>query len=146
MIIPSLSAARTMCEVRNWRISNLELQKLLFLAQMTALGRSDGQISLVNNSFEAWDYGPVLPTVYHRAKAFGSKNVPNVFRIAEPYSDERRNIIEEVANEFAGWEAGQLVSLTHRDGGAWATHYIPGTRGIRIPTEDIIEEYRDLVD
>lgn len=146
MIIPSLSAARTMCEIRDWRISNLELQKLLFLAQMTALGRTDGEMSLINDSFEAWDYGPVLPVVYHRAKAFGSKNVPDVFRIAEPYRDERRTVIEDVAKAFSGWEAGQLVSLTHRDGGAWASHYIPRTRGIRIPTEDILREYHELVD
>lgn len=146
MIIPAFSAARTMCEIRGWALSNLELQKLLYLAEMTMAGRSDGQASLVSESFEAWDYGPVLPSVYHRAKAFGDKRIPDVFRIAQAYKDERRDVIEEVAAAFEGWTPGELVALTHRDNGAWAKHYIPGSRGVVIPRQDILLEYHDLVD
>jgi uncharacterized phage-associated protein len=144
MIIPSLSAARTMCEASNWSLSNLELQKLLYLAELTYVGRSDGAKSLVNENFQAWDYGPVLPSVYHRVKAFGSKRIPNVFLIAEPYSDDKKSVIEEVANTFSDWNASELVALTHRDGGAWAKHYLPGIRGIVIPRNDIVTEYTEL--
>ena len=146
MIIPPFSAARTMCEVRGWNLTNLELQKLLYLAEMTIAGRTEGKDSVVSDNFEAWDYGPVLPSVYHRAKAFGDKRVPDVFRIAETYKDVRRKIIEEVSATFEGWSPGELVSLTHRDNGAWAKHYIPGSRGIVIPRNDILAEYHDLVD
>ena len=39
MSVSALSAAKTFCELRDWKISNLELQKLLYIAQMLHLGR-----------------------------------------------------------------------------------------------------------
>ena len=41
MTVNSLSAARTLCELRDWKLSNLELQKLLYLAEMYNLGMYD---------------------------------------------------------------------------------------------------------
>jgi uncharacterized phage-associated protein len=145
MAISPLSAARTMCEVRDWQISNLELQKLLYIAEMAALGRSNGAEPLVTDVFQAWDYGPVLPSVYHRAKAFGDKHVPDVFHIADLAVGRDRNIIEQVAKNFEGYSAAELVDITHWDRGAWASHYIPGVKGIVIPRADILREYRERI-
>lgn len=145
LMISSLSAARTMCEARDWDISNLELQKLLYIAQMVAIGRSEGKHPLIADSFQAWDYGPVLPDVYHRAKIFGDKPIRDVFTIADFASGRSKKIIEDVANEFMDYTPAELVSITHWDGGAWAKNYVGGVRGIVIPRADILQEYRDRI-
>jgi len=136
------SAAKKVCELRNWRASNLEIQKILYLAHLMALGRSNGAQGLVSEKFQAWDYGPVLPGLYHRAKAFGSGPVQNVFQIYQLPTGAQAAIIEETVKALAGKSAGELVAITHWEKGAWAKNYVPGATGIVIPDTDILDEYR----
>jgi len=49
--VPALLAARTICELRDWSVSNLELQKILYFAQMIHLGETDGH-PLIGENFE----------------------------------------------------------------------------------------------
>jgi|GEM_PF-6636616 len=58
MAVHALSAARAICELRDWEVSNLELQKILYIAHMVYLGETDSH-PLIKENFEAWDYGPV---------------------------------------------------------------------------------------
>ena len=74
MTVNVLNAAAHLIERSNQSLSNLELQKLLYLAHMFYMGRYDGE-PLVHGEFEAWDYGPVHPTLYQRARTFGSNPV-----------------------------------------------------------------------
>ena len=142
MSISSLAAAREMCRANGWRVSNLELQKLLYITQMLSLGRSQGADPLINSRFQAWDLGPVIPDVYHRAKAFGDNPVPDVFKIADYPTGKPKRLIEEVAESFADYSPYDLVEFTHWPYGAWAKHYMPGIHGIVIPNKDIVDEYR----
>mgnify|MGYP006283548483 CR=1 FL=1 len=77
MTVSVLSAAKRLAARSGWTLSNLELQKILYLAHMVHLGRTDGA-PLVHGLFEAWDYGPVHPDLYHRVKIFGSSPVKNI--------------------------------------------------------------------
>lgn len=110
---------------------------------MMLLGRSGGETPLVSELFQAWDYGPVLPTVYHRAKAFGNEPVQDVFR-AFPSIDGTReaHVIEEAVEATAKMRPGALIATTHWDGGAWAKYYVPGVRNATIPNIAILDEYR----
>ncbi len=138
------SVAKYICEKSGWSISNLQLQKLMYLAQMIYMGRKDGK-PLFEGNFEAWDYGPVEPNLYHKAKVFGSGPVQDVFRNALNFDEEdkRRDVMDDVTSRFLKYSAGDLVEITHWDGGAWAKHYIPNARNVAIPDEDILVEYRD---
>ncbi|RWO77206.1 type II toxin-antitoxin system antitoxin SocA domain-containing protein [Mesorhizobium sp.] len=66
MTLHVLSAAKHLAKQSGWSLSNLELQKILYLAHMFYLGRTGEP--LVSGHFEAWDYGPVHPDLYHRVK------------------------------------------------------------------------------
>jgi uncharacterized phage-associated protein len=140
-----LSAAKHICELRDWTATNLEINKILYIAQMLHLGRTNGASPLLSESFEAWDYGPVLPTVYHRAKAFGSAPVRNVFYGCADVTRTEADTLKEVSDSLKGKTPGELVAITHWDSGAWAKHYRPGARGSVIPNADILEEYRRRV-
>lgn len=136
------SVCRFICEKGGWKVTNLQLQKILYLAQMIYMGRSGGE-RLVDTGFEAWDYGPVSPEVYHKVRMFGARSIEDVFFHARPFSDEdpRRETLEEACNVLLPMSAGKLVEITHWKDGAWATHYEPGVRGLRIPDDDIFAEY-----
>lgn len=144
MTVSVLSAARRLGQRSGWTLSNLEMQKILYLAHMFHLGRTGEP--LVFGNFEAWDYGPVHPDLYHRAKMFGSDPVEDIFtdiRGPEEGSADRA-IIDEAYDSLGNLGPGRLVNVTHRRGGAWETNYIPGARHIIIPNDEILNEYREL--
>ena len=143
MTVSVLSAAKYLAEKSGWQLSNLELQKLIYLAHMFHLGRTGEP--LVSGKFEAWDYGPVHPALYHRAKVFGAEAVENIFH-AQPDlpSGKERDILDEAFESLGRAGAGRLVRATHRPGGAWDRHYVPGALGVQIPNAEILAEYRAL--
>ena len=137
------SVAKTFSEKTDWSLSNLELNKLAYLGQMVALGKSNGAKGLVKNAFEAWDYGPVSPALYHKAKSFGSGDVGNIFHQYQSLSDPSDlSVIDEVLEAVGDRSPGQLVAITHWENGAWHKNYEPGQKGIIIPDEDILMEYK----
>ena len=138
------TVARFICKKGGWKVSNLSLQKILYMAQLYYMGKNSGN-KLVDTKFEAWDYGPVSPDLYHRAKIFGSSPVDDVFFNARVFSsdDPRKAILDEVCDDLLKMSPGELVNITHWEKGAWAKHYVPGTRGIPIPDQDIYREYKD---
>lgn len=116
----------------------------MYLAQMIYMGRTHGA-RLFEGAFQAWDYGPVEPDLYHKAKMFGSGPVKDVFGEARRFADNdpRIKLMDDICGHFLKYSAGDLVEITHSDKGAWAKHYVPRARNISIPDEDILEEYRN---
>lgn len=72
MAITTRQATKLICNISGWSVSNLQLQKILYISHMYNLGVTEGD-PLITDNFEAWDYGPVIPTLYHEVKGFGSK-------------------------------------------------------------------------
>lgn len=146
MTVPALSAAKWLAQKSGWRLTNLQLQKILYLAHMFYLGRRHGE-PLVTGHFEAWDYGPVHPELYHRAKVFGSSPVRNIFHGTDDLdAGAERDILDEAYEALGHLRPGQLVNATHRPNGAWWRHYEPSRRSAVIPNEDILREYEALND
>jgi len=144
MTVSIFSAAKRLAQRSGWALSNLELQKLAYLAHMFNLGRTGGR-PLVSGNFEAWNYGPVHPDLYHVAKVFGSDPVKNIFHAAPDLPEwPDAAILDEAYDSLGKMGASRLVSATHRPGGAWERNYTPGIRNCIIPTADILEEYRRL--
>lgn len=139
------SVCRYMCERCGWKLTNLQLQKFLYMAQVLHLGREGSR--LVDADFEAWDYGPVAPELYHKVKGFGADHIRDVFFDARPFKsgDARVDLMNEVCDVLGHRRPGELVDITHWSMGAWAKHYVPGARGITIPDDDIRQEYFDRV-
>ena len=145
MSVNVLSAARFSCEFSGCSISNLHLQKLLYIAHMFHLGLKEG-VPLIDESFEAWDYGPVQPILYHKAKVFDAGPVGNIFRSYPKIQDgPEKETLESVLRSLKGISGAKLVAMTHNEKGAWAKNYHRGIFGIIIPNEDIIEEYNTVV-
>lgn len=137
------SVAKFICEKGRWQVSNLQLQKLIYLSQMMHMGKHNGA-RLVEADFQAWDYGPVIPQLYSKVRMFGAGPIKDVFFTARPFKqdDVRRQTLDRVCGQLLSFKPAQLVDMTHFPQGAWAKHYVPGVRGITIPDEDIRAEYQ----
>jgi Protein of unknown function (DUF4065) len=111
------------------------------------MGESNGE-KLTNALFEAWDFGPVEPTVYRKVKIFGADAVQDVFYGARHFKidDARQMALTEVCDTLLPLRPSALVNVTHWKDGAWAHNYVPGGRGIRISDADIALEYRRRVE
>lgn len=144
MTVNVFAAAKRLAERSGWTLTNLEIQKILYLAHMFYLGRTGGE-PLVAGEFEAWDYGPVLPSLYHKIKIYGSEPVGNVFHsVPDIPSGAEAQIIDEAYDNLGKVGASRLVKATHRLGGAWDRHYRRGERHCVMPNADILAEYLSL--
>lgn len=144
MTVNVFAAAKRLAKRSGWTLTNLEIQKILYLAQMFYLGRTGGE-PLITGEFEAWDYGPVHPTLYHRIKIYGSEPVGNVFHnVADIPDGPEAEIIDEAYDSLGQVGASRLVKATHRPGGAWEKHYLQGARNCVMSNADILQEYLDL--
>jgi uncharacterized phage-associated protein len=142
MAISVESAARRICQNGNWQVTNLALQKILYVAHMFFLGRTNGR-GLVNARFEAWDYGPVQPDIYRKVAMFGDRPIRDVFYGRNvPVGAAETTTLDEVSSSLIQKSPGELVAITHWKNGAWAKNYRPNARGIIIPDSDILDEYR----
>lgn len=141
MSITPLQAAKNICELGHWKVSNLSLQKILYFCHMVYMGRNEGKF-LLDESFEAWMYGPVLPSLYHTLKIFGSKHITNSFSgVEDILEDDTRSFLAEVGGALLKRDPWDLVTLTHTKEGAWAKNYEPYCQR-EISNKDILEEYK----
>ncbi len=143
MSIHALSAAKHLGILSDWSKTNLELQKILYIAHMIHLGEHGKP--LVKDHFQAWIFGPVHPVLYHKAKIFGAKPVRNIFRSIEDLDKNlsETNTLKRTYNVVSEFSGAKLVAITHCDYGAWAKNYKPDAMGIIIPNADILEEYKE---
>lgn len=126
------------CKKQGYSISNLKLQKLLYFVQAQFLVSCNKPC--FNADIEAWDFGPVVPDVYHNFKYWGSSDIPDIF--AEGAEKKIKicdqKIIDAVLSGCASYSAAYLVELTH-DQSPWKKAY-NGMRN-QIISLDSIKEY-----
>jgi uncharacterized phage-associated protein len=144
------------------KLNPMKIQKIVYFAHGWTLAISHHP--LIDEAVEAWPYGPVIPTLYHEFKKYGSGVITGkatsisfidpdtlTFQIATPSID---NYPDEDANEKAKevlnivWEvygeltAIQLSNLTHEPDSPWSQIYAKnkGRKGVDIP-DAVIEDY-----
>ena len=136
----ALQAAETLVEIGGQAFSNLQIQKLLYLGQMFHLGEYGAP--MFDDDFEAWKLGPVVPSVYRRAKIYGSRPVEKLFTESTlPAQSPQRKMLERILGELPDKSPWKLVAITHWKDGAWAKNYDDGDYGSLIPKDDIRDEY-----
>lgn len=95
-------------------VSNLRLQKLLYFIQASFIQQKKEPCFF--EEFYAWDYGPVIPTVYREYKVYGSASIPpqRFGDSALKIKTEDKRIINETLDICKDYSTNQLVSITHK--------------------------------
>lgn len=138
-------------------ITPLKLQKLLYYAHGYYSGAYGSP--LIDEAFEAWQYGPVAPSIYHEFKEFGNEPITRLAReldwdlegevpvpaVHEPRVDK---VVDYVWKTYAGLSGLALSEMTHRENSPWDKTMKSNKFKIRnmdIPQEAIIEYFAPLI-
>ena len=99
------------CNEKNRTISNLKLQKLLYFVQAEFLVNKGKPC--FSDPIEAWDFGPVVPTVYHKYLVYGSASIPYVEdNNLIIFSKNDKQLMNSVLDEASNYSAAYLTKLT----------------------------------
>lgn len=126
---------------RDYGISNLKLQKVLYFIQVYFLIQKEAYTPCFNEKIIAWDFGPIVPEAYCEYKQYGSGDIPTIksyimFNKNNIWNSKRikfedtiiidkdKVLINKVIDKFADYSATDLVSLTHRQL-PWIDAYAP---------------------
>jgi uncharacterized phage-associated protein len=125
-------------------LTNLKLHKLLYLAHGLMLAKYERPL-LDDEPFAAWKYGPVVESLYHDLKVFGSNtiNADSPFIASWPSLERRsqeEHAVESILKQFGAKSAGTLIDITHRPDGPWHSVFDAYTPSITID-DDKIKEY-----
>lgn len=112
------------------QLSNLQLQKLVYIAHGYMLGWRG--VPLVKDPIEAWRYGPVISSIYHTFKEFGSDKIPtdNIDKLDSIMVEDEYAIkcIEGVLRLYGNDAPENLVAATHQPNTPWHEQW-EGKRG-----------------
>lgn len=124
-------------------LTPLKLIKLTYLCHGWSLALMG--CDLLSEEVEAWQYGPVIPELYHAIKHFRSGEVT-----ALPYSggakldDDQKQLVASVYDAYKALSGGQLSSLTHESGTPWHDAWTNRGKNAVIPTNQIREHFERL--
>lgn len=124
-------------------LSPMQILKLVYIAHGWQLGLYGRP--LVNEPVEAWQYGPVIPSLYREYKRYGSRPIDEGPETKPTGFDaEEENTIEQVWKGYGNRSAISLSSLTHEAGTPWAITVSQSGRGAVISNDLIQDHYRRL--
>ena len=121
-------------------VSNLQLQKILYFLQSVYCRATDGKL-LFADEFEAWPYGPVIPSVYHRFSKFGGDAIDDCRNVDSPgFNGGNRDFVDDGIEDLREKSPWDLVRTSHAPGSPWDEVY-KGGDGYKtpIPNELIVK-------
>lgn len=120
-------------------VTPMQLIKLVYIAHGYMLGLHGRP--LLDESVQAWQYGPVVPSVYHAVKQF--KNSPVTAMqcgSVAAFTDDERAVMRKVASTYGKFSGVILSSATHKPGTPWSVTWASAGQNAPI-SNDIIESF-----
>lgn len=107
-------------------ISPMKLQKIMYYVA-SEFAKATGR-PLFSEKFEAWQYGPVLPSIYREFRPFSGRPITNyatqdalgnAYLIDESTDVHLKEALDRVWNRTRNLGAVELSRLTHAEDSAW---------------------------
>lgn len=120
-------------------LSNMKLNKLVYYAQGYHCRRF--ATPFFDDAIEAWEHGPVVPSVYAQYKQKGNAPISEWDQArVDAMPDEDADLLVDVARVYGRYTAAALRNMTHQLGGPWDQSYVSGQYRTVIPI-GVIEEF-----
>lgn len=133
-------------------VTQMKLQKMVYFAHGYHLAKYG--VPLIEEGFEAWRFGPVVPSIYHTYKLYGSGEIRDADLIATAeFHENNLSSLSPTAWEAINytWEATKDISAvrlstwTHKAGSPWAEAFKPNVNSIPISNQKIGEYFTGIL-
>ena len=139
-------------EAKATDLSPMKLQKLVYFAHGWYLALN--KKPLLTDRIEAWQYGPVISTLYHETKKWGNSSINSQIQLFDysrlqyftPTVDDQETIefLDSIWKAYAKHSAIKLSNATHLEGSPWDKTIKTNEGNIgrnTIIDDKVIEEY-----
>lgn len=140
-------------------LTPLQVIKLVYIAHGWHLALTDEK--LIEESPQAWQYGPVITSLYHELKGYGNKPISSLLLSdfgpiyvdgtsgpCEPIriqpTEGLEPFLDRIWTVYGGLSGMQLSNLTHQANTPWHEAYDEGVRNKQIDNDRIKEHYLAL--
>jgi uncharacterized phage-associated protein len=129
-------------------ITPMQLIKLVYLSHGWMLGLYGRP--LLDESVEAWRYGPVIRSVYNAVSRFRDKPVEYPLRQMfggqpeERFDDKEESVLKQVLDLYGPLDGISLSRLTHQRGSPWYQTWHSEGQNATISNDLIEHHFRDL--
>jgi uncharacterized phage-associated protein len=132
------------------KLTPMQIQKLVYFAHGWNLAIRNEP--LIDERVEAWQFGPVIPSLYHEFKTFGGSPVTShaldidwaTFKAFRPTIESQAatennqftiRLLDRIWKQYGSLSGAQLSSLTHQAGTPWvrAREEFGEVRNVDIP-------------
>ncbi|MCD0489944.1 DUF4065 domain-containing protein [Pedobacter sp. MC2016-14] len=145
-------------------VTPMKLLKLVYIAHGWYLALADQD--LIDEGVQAWKYGPVIPSVYHKFKVYGNNIINSLAKFDVPgwsndpftqgveinnlskISEDDKKFLDRIFEVYGDLSGIQLSNLTHEIGtpwyNVWNEQIGKNNREKIIPNNLIKEHYKNL--
>ena len=118
-------------------ISNFKLNKILYLLHCYYMMKTGKE--LIDEDFEAWSIGPVIPEVFWEYSIYAGAPIMSFYKIEYSIDPEIEKVIRKLARNLTYKKQWEINNMVMFDGSAWSKTYEKGKRK-RIYTSLIRED------
>lgn len=137
-------------------LTPMKLQKLIYFAHGWHYGLFNEP--LITESFQTWDYGPVVPSLYHTLKRYADQRVTD--KIEDAFGDEFKSpnhqgtllLLDQIWEIYGHVDGLRLSNMTHEPNSPWdrLLERLPNgqtsiTRNREIPNKMIKDYFGQLI-
>jgi uncharacterized phage-associated protein len=136
-------------------LTPLKLIKLIYIAYGWVLALTGKR--LFDEPIQAWQHGPVIPSIYHEFKSFGKEPIDakaaifdlETFDFEHPEIDkkdkETKAILDKVWSAYKMFSGWSLRNKTHEKGTPWSETYEEGVSDKEIPDNLISAHFKKRI-
>jgi len=138
----AITVANRLRELSGGTLTPLQLIKLTYISH--GWSHAINNKPLFDDRIEAWQYGPVVPKLYHAVKDYRAEPVAGpIPEWGEPLTAEEDALVTAVFNTYGKLSGGQLSAMTHMSGTPWDIAWRRG-RNSQITDDMVADHYRKL--
>lgn len=123
-------------------LTPMKLLKLTYIAQGWYLALSNNEEKLIDEDVQAWDYGPVFPTLYQSLKKYGKTKITNPIPqpSEEKIIDKDAKFLDKIWSKYGKFNGVILSAMTHTEGTPWKEAFKRGQNAV-IDSDSIYAHY-----
>lgn len=121
--------------------THFKLQKMLYILEVKSLIHSGK--SLIDENFEAWEYGPFLRSVYDKYSYMAACEIKVRQKTNRELPSDQRNAIINNIDELAKMNLWELAQISMESNTPWAKVYGKDAQ-VKIPNQLIVSYAKEL--